>query len=87
MSSVSAFRSALSRFRKEEDGALIIFALMLFCLMIMIGGMAVDFMRYEWRRTALQNTLMSERKNVLRPKSTSPMISEARPITMAPVPI
>lgn len=57
MSSVSAFRSALSRFRKEEDGALIIFALMLFCLMIMIGGMAVDFMRYEWRRTALQNTL------------------------------
>ncbi len=57
MSSVSAFRSALSRFRKEEDGALIIFALLLFCMMIMIGGAAVDFMRYEFRRTALQNTL------------------------------
>lgn len=57
MSLVAAFRASLSRFRKEEDGALIIFALILFCMMIMIGGMAVDFMRYEWRRTALQNTL------------------------------
>jgi Flp pilus assembly protein TadG len=57
MSLVAAFRAALSRFRREEDGALIIFALILFCMMVMIGGMAVDFMRYEWRRTALQNTL------------------------------
>lgn len=51
------FRSALARFRREEDGALIIFALMLFVLMVMIGGVAVDYMRFEWRRTALQNAL------------------------------
>lgn len=50
-------KNALSRFRKEEDGALIIFALILFFLMMTIGGVAVDFMRYEQRRTALQNTL------------------------------
>ena len=34
-----------------------IFALMLMILMIMMGGIAVDLMRYEARRTALQNTL------------------------------
>lgn len=50
-------KNAFSRFRKEEDGALIIFALILFFLMMTIGGVAVDFMRYEQRRTALQNTL------------------------------
>lgn len=45
------------RFQREEDGALIIFALVLFMLMAMMGGFAVDMMRYESSRTALQNTL------------------------------
>ncbi|MBE0554966.1 MAG: TadE/TadG family protein [Rhodobacteraceae bacterium] len=48
---------ALRRFRKDEDGTLIVFALVLFLLMVMIGGIAVDVMRYEQKRTALQNTL------------------------------
>jgi len=47
----------LRRFRKEEDGTLVIFALMMALLMIMMGGIAVDVMRYETRRTSLQNTL------------------------------
>ncbi len=34
-----------------------IFALMFIMLMIMMGGIAVDLMRFEARRTALQNTL------------------------------
>ena len=45
------------RFRRDEDGALIIFGLVLFVLMLMMGGFAVDLMRYENTRTKLQNTL------------------------------
>ncbi|TXI01426.1 MAG: hypothetical protein E6Q73_07170 [Pseudorhodobacter sp.] len=47
----------LSKFRTEEDGALIIFALFLFLLMAMMGGIAVDFMKNENIRTQLTNTL------------------------------
>ncbi len=47
----------LTRFRRDEDGAIIIFGLMLFMLIAMIGGFAVDLMRYEERRTHLQNSL------------------------------
>lgn len=53
----AAAKTALTRFGKNEDGALIIFALFLFFLMVTMGGVAVDYMRYEQRRTALQNTL------------------------------
>ncbi len=49
--------AALSRFRRDEEGALVYFTLILFLLMIMMGGIAVDAMRYEQRRTALQSTL------------------------------
>lgn len=45
------------RFGQDEGGALIIFGLVLFLLMCMIGGFAVDLMRFEKTRTALQNTL------------------------------
>jgi Flp pilus assembly protein TadG len=44
-------------FWKETSGNLTIFALNLFVLMVMIGGVAVDLMRYETMRTSLQNTL------------------------------
>ena len=49
--------AVLRRFGRNEDGSLVIFALMLSLLMIMMGGIAVDVMRYETRRTSLQNTL------------------------------
>jgi Flp pilus assembly protein TadG len=45
------------RFRNDEDGAMIVFGLIFFVLMLMIGGLAVDFMRFEYTRTRLQNTL------------------------------
>ena len=48
---------ARKRFAKEENGAVLVFSLVLFVLMVMIGGVAVDLMRYETTRTTLQNTL------------------------------
>lgn len=47
----------IRRFRREEDGGLIMLGLFLFVLMVMIGGVAIDLMRYEKTRTTLQNTL------------------------------
>lgn len=44
-------------FHRDESGALIIFTLVLFMLMVMMGGVAVDVMRHEAMRTKLQNTL------------------------------
>lgn len=48
---------ARKRFAKDESGAVLVFSLVLFVLMIMMGGIAVDLMRYETTRTTLQNTL------------------------------
>lgn len=42
---------------RDEGGNLTVFALVLFVAMAMIGGLAVDVMRYEQVRTNLQNTL------------------------------
>ena len=45
------------RFGADEGGALVYFGLVLFLLMVMIGGFAIDLMRYEQTRTRLQNAL------------------------------
>lgn len=50
-------REIFQRFRKEEEGALIIFSLMMLVMILWLGGMAVDFMRYETTRAKLQGTL------------------------------
>lgn len=50
-------RMRLARFVQREDGSLLILGLMLFLLMMMMGGLAVDLMRYEERRTQIQQTL------------------------------
>lgn len=47
----------LARFGAAEDGSVAIFGIMMFVLMIMLSGMAVDIMRYEAERTKIQNTL------------------------------
>jgi hypothetical protein len=47
----------LSEFKREERGAVTIFVMMLFMIMLMFGGIAVDVMRFEMRRVALQETL------------------------------
>lgn len=44
-------------FARNEDGAILPFALIMFVLMLMAGGMAVDLMRRENARVILQNTV------------------------------
>lgn len=46
-----------SEFRSDERGAIAIFVLLMFVLLVMIGGIAVDVMRFEMRRVAMQQTL------------------------------
>ncbi len=50
-------RPVRTGFLKDENGSLVIFALFIFLLMIMIGGLAIDLMRYETQRARLQSTL------------------------------
>lgn len=50
-------KTLMSRFRKDEDGSLILFSLFMFVLILWFGGMAVDLMRYETTRAKLQGTL------------------------------
>lgn len=47
------------RFQKAEDGSMIVFTLFIFIMMLLVGGMAVDLMRFETKRAKLQNTLDS----------------------------
>ncbi len=49
----------MTRFRKDETGAFSLFGLYMFLLMVMIGGLAVDLMRFETKRVKLQGTLDS----------------------------
>ena len=46
-----------AEFNRDESGALLIFGLVLFTLMAIMGGIALDLMRYETTRVTLQNTL------------------------------
>ncbi|MBL4916027.1 TadE/TadG family type IV pilus assembly protein [Szabonella alba] len=48
---------SLRRFSRDEDGVLLIFTMFLFLLMCMMGGVAVDLMRFEQQRTKMQQTL------------------------------
>ncbi|PZQ99145.1 MAG: hypothetical protein DI533_00065 [Cereibacter sphaeroides] len=48
--------AVLQRFAQSESGGAIVLALIFFTLMVMMGGLAVDLMRYEVRRTTLQQT-------------------------------
>lgn len=50
-------RIALGRFRHKEDGSLIIFGLFAFVMMLLLAGISLDLMRFEERRTTLQNTI------------------------------
>lgn len=46
----------LRRFRRDEDGLFMPFVVSVFLVLLLIGGFAVDLMRYENVRTKLQNT-------------------------------
>ncbi len=54
--SLTLAQRAARRFR-SEDGNIASFSVILFTLMVMCGGLAVDLMRYEQVRTSLQQTL------------------------------
>ncbi len=45
----------LRKFGRDEDAGVLVLTLMLFIIMLVLGGMAVDFMRFESRRAALQS--------------------------------
>ncbi len=44
-------------FARSEDGSFVIFVLFVFLMILTIGGLGVDFMRYEAQRVRLQATL------------------------------
>ena len=46
----------VSHFRADETGTMTFFAMMLIILIFMCSGMAVDLMRHERMRSAIQNT-------------------------------
>ncbi len=50
-------RAFATQFAREEDGVLIIFGVYIFILILMIGGIGIDLMRFERDRTKLQYTL------------------------------
>lgn len=52
-----ALRRRLIRFAGDGDGGMIILSLFLLVLMLMVGGMSVDTMRFENTRTRLQATI------------------------------
>jgi Flp pilus assembly protein TadG len=52
----STRRTVFARFVRSEDGGMIALGLIFFTLMVMMGGLAVDLMRYEAVRTQLQQT-------------------------------
>lgn len=45
------------RFAREEDGTLLIFGVYVFLMILMMGGIGIDMMRFERDRTNLQYTL------------------------------
>lgn len=57
MSHLRLLKVRANRFRRGEDGSILVFGLFLLLLMMMLGGLAVDLMRYEQRRVALQQTV------------------------------
>ena len=50
-------KSNARRFCRDESGAAFIFALVIFVLMVIVGGMAVDVARMEAQRVKIQQTL------------------------------
>lgn len=53
---VSASR-LMRRFHQDESGAMTIFTMFILVLMLVLAGMAVDFMRFESRRTIMQGAV------------------------------
>lgn len=52
-----SLRVRLARLRDDEDGAILIFSLQIFLIMLITTGVAIDFVRQEERRATIQATL------------------------------
>ena len=50
-------RNRAARFGRDEEGSLLIFGLFCFVIMLLVAGISLDLMRFEERRTTLQNTV------------------------------
>lgn len=49
--------ASVSEFRDDERGSMAVFMMVIFFLMLVFGGISVDYMRFEIRRVALQQTM------------------------------
>ncbi len=47
----------LGRFARDEDGAIVAFAVFMFLMIVMVGGIGIDVIRSEMKRTRMQHTL------------------------------
>ncbi|MEL7300264.1 MAG: pilus assembly protein [Pseudomonadota bacterium] len=45
------------RYRRDEDGTIVVIALLTFLLMVIMGGVAIDIARMEFERTKVQQTV------------------------------
>jgi Flp pilus assembly protein TadG len=50
-------QTSLHRFGRDEDGSLLIFGVYIFIMILMVGGIGIDLMRFERDRAELQYTL------------------------------
>lgn len=50
-------RGAAGRFARNEDGAIVFFAVFVFLMMLIVAGIGIDVMRYERDRANMQYTL------------------------------
>ncbi len=53
----SEMLSYMNNFQRNEDGAMTLFAIFMFLMMILVAGLGVDLMRNELERTTMQNTI------------------------------
>ena len=50
----SAPRVRLERFARQDDGSITILVIFMIMMMVMVGGIQIDFMRHEMERSRLQ---------------------------------
>lgn len=54
---VRALQRHINRFAREDDGMMVFLVMFLLLIMLVVGGMGVDFMRQEMTRAQIQSTL------------------------------
>jgi Flp pilus assembly protein TadG len=52
-------QNRLAHFHRDESGSMVVFTLFIIVLMLIVSGMAVDFMRFESRRAMMQGAVDS----------------------------